>query len=156
MALILGIATLALAVACGGGDDGGNGGNGGGSNGTPRPAPSGGNAVNIVITDTTFTIDQAEVANGVVAFTVRNDGTKAHSLYLVSWDKPIEELPIDADNQVDVLLSGLKIPPGGQMQNLAPGSSKTQNIAVVPGTLVLFSNEPGDFTGGLRATLKVN
>ncbi len=161
--ILVALALLALglaAVACGGGSDSGNGGNGGdGGNGGNGGNGAGGSSITVTITDTGLTVDNATVFEGAVTVRVVNNSTQARDVYFVPWDKPVSELPVDADGQVDVFNpppKGVAIYVSGNIENVAPGGERTKNaVAHQAGKAIIFSNGPGDFAAGLYKEITV-
>lgn len=147
-----------LAVACGhqpadkGGDDG--------STPVPSSTSSSGaaaSAITVTITDTGLTVDNANLAEGALNFTVVNNAKAPKSVYLVPVTD-IGAVPIDSDDQVDVLnppsAGGAKVV--GKIENVPAGGTRNTILVVTIGNAVVFSNDPGDFSGGkFRAELTI-
>jgi hypothetical protein len=148
--LFLGVLALALAaVACGGGSDGGNGGNtdngGNGGNGGGAAATE----ITITVTDTGVTVDNATLKAGALVVNVVNQSTVARSVYLISLDRPIDQIPITASDRVDVVSPTPKgVKQHANLENVPPGGQLRKNAVAQAGPALAFSNAPGDFKAG--------
>lgn len=133
-----------------------------GDNGTPGPSSTSGpgagaTEVTVTITDTGLTVDNTNLVEGPINFKVVNNAKAAKSVYLVPFTD-IAAVPIDSDNQVDVLnppsAGGAKVV--GKIENVPAGGTRNTILVVTIGKAVVFSNDPGDFAGGkFRAELTV-
>lgn len=113
--------------------------------------------VTITLTDTGLTVDNATLSEGPLSFTIVNNATAAKSVYLVPFGD-ISEIPIDSDDQVDVLnppsSGGAKIV--GKIENVPAAGTRQTNLVITAGKAMVFSNDPGDFSSGaFRAELTV-
>jgi hypothetical protein len=97
------------------------------------------------------------LSEGAVVFKVVNQSAKARDVYLVPWDKPVSELPIDKDGQVDVLNpppTGVKI--NANVENVPPGGEREKNIVAFVGKAIVLSNAPGDIAAGFYKEITIN
>lgn len=94
----------------------------------------------------TVELSSAPVRLGTNTFVVSNDGQQEHELIGFKIDRPVAELALTADGDLneEVLTSVTDGP------NLAPGSSTTRVVALkLPGTYLLLCNLPGHFKKGM-------
>jgi uncharacterized cupredoxin-like copper-binding protein len=97
--------------------------------------------------------DHSSVKTGTIHFDVTNwSQGVVHELIIVAVDNPQASLPYDysktkvAEDQVKVL---------GDSGNLQPAASYAFDLALAPGTYLLFCNVPGHYAAGMVTPLTV-
>jgi uncharacterized cupredoxin-like copper-binding protein len=158
---------LLLAVACGGGP--------GGTSAAPAGSPGSADdsaseaeeatidpatadaTVKVTLKEWTVVPESAQVAAGVIAFEVTNEGRIVHEFVVVKADRA-ESLATRPNGAVAE--SGL--PSGafaGEIEDIAPGTTRPVALRLQPGTYVLFCNVDDDtgvhFMEGMHTTFTV-
>lgn len=97
--------------------------------------------------------DHSSVKAGTIHFDVTNwSQSLLHELIIVPVDNPHATLPYDyakakvAEDQVKAL---------GDTGDLQPGASYAFDLALAPGTYLLFCNVPGHYAAGMATALTV-
>ncbi|PRI12190.1 iron uptake system protein EfeO [Leucobacter massiliensis] len=78
----------------------------------PNAAPDGGAKIAVTASDTECAVETAEAPSGTLTFAVRNDGTKVNEFYVLGA------------NRLTIV---------GEVENIAPGSSRELTVQVGPG-----------------------
>lgn len=97
--------------------------------------PAGGDAIAVTSTDSACDVAADAATSGVVAFDVRNDGPQVTEFYLLADD-------------------GLRII--GEVENIAPGASRTLTVTVQPGSYLTVCKPGMIGTGVGRASFTVS
>ncbi|MGH7867912.1 MAG: cupredoxin domain-containing protein [Candidatus Dormibacteraceae bacterium] len=124
-ALLVGWVALLLVVGCGGGVSQGGGGS------TPPPSARA-NSVTVKLIDYSIQPAQLTVPQGI-SISVENDGQAPHNLYI-------------RDNSSKVL---------AHTSDLDPGQKADLKIDVVPGTYIMYCEEPGHESLGMKGTIMI-
>jgi uncharacterized cupredoxin-like copper-binding protein len=89
---------------------------------------------------------------GEVSFHVTNNATdQDHEMVVVKTDLPADQLPLDANGNVDED----KINSMGEVEGLTPGTSKDLTLTLEPGHYVLMCNMPGHYKQGMHVDFTV-
>jgi uncharacterized cupredoxin-like copper-binding protein len=100
-----------------------------------------------------ITLDHASVQAGRVTFVITNDAVgEKHELVVLKLAKPDAELPYDAAAERVVEAKAKKL---GEVENIAPGASKTLTLDLKPGSYKLICNIKGHYAGGMSAEVTV-
>jgi uncharacterized cupredoxin-like copper-binding protein len=98
-------------------------------------------------------LDRTTVPSGEVRFTVRNVSADViHEFLVVGTPLAPQQLPLEADGS---RVNEGKLEGVTELGDIDPGGSGTLTMNLQPGHYVLFCNEPGHFTAGMRAELTV-
>jgi uncharacterized cupredoxin-like copper-binding protein len=92
--------------------------------------------------------DAASIPAGTVTFSATNRGTTTHELVVLSTDATPDTLPVKAgraSEEGDL----------GEVEDLAPGETKSVTLQLVPGHYLLICNLPGHFQQGMATELTV-
>ena len=109
-------------------------------------------AVNITVSEFKIAADAIKVAAGDVSFTIKNDGKATHEFVVVRTDLAPEALPKNADGEVT---EGGPLTAVDEVENIAPGTSKTLTVTLAPGKYAVFCNLPGHYAGGMHSGFDV-
>lgn len=102
------------------------------------------------IKDGSITLDRDEVPAGEVTFQLRNVGKVGHAFSVLRTDLPVDELPIDSQQLVDV--TALEI--AGFEPVFDPGNHQTLTVPLKAGRYVLICNL-GHYQRGERIAFTV-
>jgi uncharacterized cupredoxin-like copper-binding protein len=97
-----------------------------------------------------ITLGSATVTAGPTAFDVKNDGAIAHEFVVAKTDLAPDKLP-QASGEVDE--GG--ITSLGEVEDVAPGTTKSFTADLTAGHYVVFCNIPGHYAAGMHAELVV-
>jgi uncharacterized cupredoxin-like copper-binding protein len=89
-------------------------------------------------------------AAGPTTFNVRNDGTTDHEFVIVRTDLAEDQLPQANGEVVEDQLESL-----GEVEDVAPGTTKSFTVDLTPGHYVVFCNIPGHYPAGMHEDLTV-
>jgi len=130
--IVILVAVLAVASACGGGT----------SEPTEQPTLS------VALTDFAIAADPGTVKAGRVVFAIRNRAAMTHELIVIRTDLAPDALPIEGGKAKE---DG-KV---GGVANIAAGVSRKLTLDLTPGRYVLICNVPGHYQLGMRVALTV-
>jgi uncharacterized cupredoxin-like copper-binding protein len=99
-----------------------------------------------------ITLDKDEVPVGEVTFQLRNVGKVGHAFTVLRTDLPVDELPIDVQQLVDVTDPSMEI--AGFEPVFDPGNHQTLTVPLKAGRYVLICNI-GHYQRGERTTFTV-
>ncbi len=94
---------------------------------------------------------ESEVRAGDVAFVVVNHGAILHELVILKTDVPADKLEVSANGKVEEDNYGEV----GEIEDVAPGESKSATFNLEPGKYVFICNIAGHYPAGMHATLIV-
>jgi len=98
-------------------------------------------------------VDQANVKAGRVTFLVKNDAIgEKHEMVVFKLAKPDAELPYDAAKDKVVEAKAKKL---GEVEDVAPGASKSLTLDLKPGSYRLICNVKGHYMAGMTALVTV-
>ena len=121
----------------------------------PSGTPAGPGGVSVALADDpafAVTADPASAPAGSVTFNVENVGTVPHNFNIVKTDLAPDALPVDSskfqvdETQVDVI---------EKSSDLDAGNSESVEVALDPGSYVLFCNVPAHYTSGMHTAFTV-
>lgn len=148
-----------LAAGCGGGGDdesstaetshpqAASGGSGSGGSG---PA-----ALQIKMSDFSFKPGNPTAKPGATTITAPNVGSVEHELVLFRTDMNPAKLPTEANGGVDEEKLDKIAEEAGEIADVEPGDSKSEEFDLKPGHYVMFCNVPGHYAQGMYGTLTV-
>ncbi len=123
---------------------------------TPSTTTSSGQALTVKLGDYSFTPSSPTVKAGPVTITAPNDGQILHELVVFKTDKSAGSLP---EKGAEVDEDGLEAGGAtneGEIQDVAPGQTKSTDFKLAPGTYVMICNVPGHYAQGMYGTITVN
>ena len=108
--------------------------------------------VNVTETEFKLAADTTKVAAGSAKFTVSNKGLIAHEFVILKSEVAADALPKDADGKVAEGGALVKV---DEVEDVAPGTSKTLVVNLEPGKYVFICNLPGHYVGGMHGSFEV-
>lgn len=109
--------------------------------------------INATLKDDAIQIDNASVAAGKVTFVITNSSPKlVHELVVLKPDLAEDQLPVKKNGKVDEA----KLKNKGEVEDIAPGTTKKLTLKLAPGKYVLVCNMPGHYQMGMRAAFTVD
>lgn len=110
-----------------------------------------GTTVNATEADFTITLAQSSVPAGPVTFSVNNTSpTTTHEFVVIKTDLPQDQLPMDGSEVDEDAVNGI-----GEVEDIAPGTTKTLDLTLDAGKYVVICNIPGHYQQGMHAALTV-
>jgi len=147
---LLGIAGL-IATGCGGGDDT--------TTATETEAAAGGetggNALEIKMGDYFFDPKNGSGAAGPTTIEAPNEGSVEHELVVFKSDMNPADLPTEANGDVDEEKLDQQAEEAGEIADVEPGESGSEDFELTPGKYVIFCNLPGHYAQGMYGTITV-
>jgi len=118
-------------------------------------APLSGHAdetIHVRLTDNTIQLDADTAKAGKVTFAVNNaaNGNTEHELVVLRTDMDDAHLPV---HKAQVTESRFK--KMGEVEDLAPGSTKRLSLKLAPGRYVLICNRPGHYQMGMHTSFVI-
>lgn len=104
-------------------------------------------AVAATVTEFKIAADTTKVAAGDVTFTIANKGSATHEFVVVRTDLAPDALPKDAAGLVE---EGGPLGAVDEVEDIAPGTTKTLTVKLEPGKYAFFCNLAGHYVGGMR------
>jgi uncharacterized cupredoxin-like copper-binding protein len=109
-------------------------------------------AVNITVSEFKIASDASKVAAGEVTFTIKNMGSATHEFVVVRTDLSPDKLPKNADGEVE---EGGPLTAVDEVEDIAPGTTKTLVVKLDAGKYAVFCNLPGHYAGGMHSGIDV-
>jgi uncharacterized cupredoxin-like copper-binding protein len=117
--------------------------------------PSGGNALQITMSDDFFTPQDATAKAGSVTISTPNSGQLVHEMVLAKTQTDPSQLPTTSDGGVDEAKLESAGQDAGEIADVAPGGTKKGTFKLTPGRYVMFCNVPGHYAAGMYGTITV-
>lgn len=97
-------------------------------------------------------LDTSQVKAGSVAFEVSNapDTGMTHEFVVLKTDLAADKLPVKNGQVPESQFKKM-----GEVEDIAPGTSKHMTLKLAAGRYVLFCNKPGHYSMGLHTSLLV-
>ena len=96
-------------------------------------------------------LSQSSVPSGSVAFSLQNAGKEEHELVILKTDIAPDKLALRASDPTKVEEPGAV----GEIEEVAPGTSKEATFDLQPGNYVLICNEATHYQAGMRIAFVV-
>jgi uncharacterized cupredoxin-like copper-binding protein len=154
------LATLSVAVACGGGTSSGDktktaqAGNPTSAATQPANTATAGTTINVKAKDFAFALDKASGPAGKFTFVVTNAGPSDHEFVIFKTDLAPDALPLVAD-KTKVDEDGQGVVHIDEIEDLNVGDTKTLSIDLEPGSYVFICNLPAHYSQGMYIAFKV-
>jgi uncharacterized cupredoxin-like copper-binding protein len=105
-----------------------------------------------LLKNNTIQLDTSRVKAGSVTFEVSNapDSGLTHELVVLKTDLAADNLPVKNGQVPESQFKKM-----GEVEDIAPGTSKHMTLKLAPGRYVLFCNKPGHYSMGLHTSLLV-
>ena len=126
----------------------------------PAAAATNGGAgatLTIKMGDFYFSPKNATAKAGLTTIEAPNEGTMEHELVLFKTNMDPAKLPTEANGDVDEeKLDESKVAEeAGEIADVEPGETKSEEFKLTPGKYVMFCNIPGHYAQGMYGTLTV-
>jgi uncharacterized cupredoxin-like copper-binding protein len=145
------LATAGLLVAgCGGSDET--------TTTTETTTAAGGGAgatLQIKMDDYYFAPKNATAKAGPTTIEAPNEGSVEHELVLFKTNMDPASLPTEANGEVDEEKLDEVAEEVGEIADVEPGDTKSEEFDLTPGKYVMFCNLPGHYAQGMYGTLTV-
>jgi uncharacterized cupredoxin-like copper-binding protein len=134
---------------------------GGGGTTTETEAGAGeggeGATLEIKMGDYYFDPEDATAKAGPTTIEAPNEGKMEHELVLFKSEMDPAKLPTDANGEVDEekLDESSEAEEIGEIADVEPGDTKSEEFDLTPGKYVMFCNLPGHYAQGMYGTLTV-
>jgi len=134
---------------------------GGGGTTTETEAGAGeageGATLEIKMGDYYFDPEDATAKAGPTMIEAPNEGKMEHELVLFKSEMDPAKLPTDANGEVDEekLDESSEAEEIGEIADVEPGDTKSEEFDLTPGKYVMFCNLPGHYAQGMYGTLTV-
>jgi uncharacterized cupredoxin-like copper-binding protein len=115
----------------------------------------GGATLKIKMGDFYFAPKNATAQAGPTTIEAPNEGTVEHELVLFKTNMNPAKLPTDANGDVDEEKLDEVAEEVGEIADVEPGESKSEEFDLTPGKYVMFCNVPGHYAQGMYGTLTV-
>ena len=113
------------------------------------------NNLSVKMSEYSFTPSSPSVKAGALTITAPNDGQIQHELVVFKTNKPAGAL---AQKGAEVDEDGLEASGAtneGEIQDVAPGQTKSTDFKLAPGRYVMICNVPGHYAQGMYGTITV-
>ena len=114
-----------------------------------------GNNLSVKMSDYSFTPSSPTVKAGALTITAPNDGQIKHELVVFKTDKPAGSLPTKGAEVDEDGLEESGATNEGEIQDVAPGQTKSTDFKLAPGTYVMICNVPGHYAQGMYGNITV-
>jgi uncharacterized cupredoxin-like copper-binding protein len=114
-------------------------------------APTGAGGVTVKLGEYFIRPSPASVSSGKVRFTATNTGQLAHEMVVIKTNLAPDQLPLSG-SEADEKKAG-EVP--GEIEDVAPGQTKSATIKLVPGKYVFICNFAGHYKAGQRVSFTV-
>jgi len=127
---------------------------------SPAAAATGGGAeatLTIKMGDFYFSPKNATAKAGMTTIEAPNEGSMEHELVLFKSNMNPAKLPTEANGDVDEekLDESKAAEEVGEIADVEPGDTKSEEFELTPGKYVMFCNIPGHYAQGMYGTLTV-
>lgn len=106
-------------------------------------------AVNLVTNEWSITTDTTSVLAGESLYVATNEGTIPHEIVYLRTDRPVDDLPIGADNKVNRFADGIEDLAVIRTDALVPGATVRESFDLPAGNYALICNIPGHYEAGM-------
>lgn len=108
--------------------------------------------VDATLRSNSIQLDTHNVKAGRVTFDVKNavDNNMEHELVLLRTNLSDDALPVRKGQVLERRLRKI-----GEVEDIAPGTSKRASFKLMPGHYVLICNKPGHYVAGMHTALVV-
>jgi uncharacterized cupredoxin-like copper-binding protein len=105
-----------------------------------------------LLKNNTIQLDASRVKAGTVTFEVSNapDTGLTHELVVLKTDLAANKLPVKNGQVPESQFKKM-----GEVEDIAPGTSKHVTLKLAPGRYVLLCNQPGHYSMGMHTSLLV-
>lgn len=114
-----------------------------------------GATLEIKMGDYFFAPKNATTKAGPTTIEAPNDGSVEHELVLFKTNMNPAKLPTEADGSVDEEQLDEMAEEVGEIADVEPGESKSEEFDLTPGKYVMFCNLPGHYAQGMYGSLTV-
>jgi uncharacterized cupredoxin-like copper-binding protein len=140
-----------VATGCGGGDDTTT----ATETGAAAGGAAGGNPLAIKMGDYFFDPKNGSTTAGPTKIEAPNEGSVEHELVVFKTDMNPADLPTEANGDVDEEKLDQQAEEKGEIADVEPGETKSEDFELTPGKYVIFCNLPGHYAQGMYGTITV-
>ena len=115
----------------------------------------GGQTITIKMGDFYFEPKNATAPAGQTTIEAPNEGSVEHELVVFKTNKNPAKLPTEANGEVDEEKLDKEAEEAGEIADVEPGDTKSEEFDLTPGKYVIFCNLPGHYAQGMYGTLTV-
>ena len=116
---------------------------------------SDGKTVEIKMGDFFFAPKEASAQAGATVIEAPNEGSVEHELVVFKTNMDPATLPTEANGEVNEEKMDKIAESAGEIADVEPGESKSNEFNLTPGKYVIFCNLPGHYAQGMYGTLTV-
>jgi len=116
---------------------------------------AGGNALEIKMGDFFFDPKNGSAAAGATTIEAPNEGSVEHELVVFKTDMNPANLPTESNGEVDEEKLDQQAEEKGEIADVEPGDTQSEDFELTPGKYVIFCNLPGHYAQGMYGTITV-
>lgn len=124
-------------------------------NGAPGGGASGGQTLQIAMSDFAFSPKAATAKAGATVIEAPNEGSVEHELVIFKTNMDPAKLPTEASGGVDEEKMDQIAEGAGEISDVEAGQTKSGDFKLTPGKYVMFCNLPGHYAQGMYGTITV-
>lgn len=109
------------------------------------------NRVTVNMDEWSMKLSSTTLSAGDVTFTVNNNGKVEHEIAILKTDIPQDKLPVRANDPLKVQEPGNL----GEIEDIAPGATKSATFSLSPGNYVLICNVASHYAAGMHIAFSV-
>ena len=111
-------------------------------------------AIEVAITNDTFTMPSATIDAGDVTFSAMNQGSSVHEIEVFTVPDGVDATSLEITNNVaDTDAAGMEVV--DEVEDIAPGTTADLTVNLDPGTYALICNLPGHYAQGMVREFEV-
>jgi uncharacterized cupredoxin-like copper-binding protein len=118
-------------------------------------AAAGGNSLEIKMGDFFFDPKNGSAPSGPTTIEAPNEGSVEHELVVFKSDMNPANLPTESNGDVDEEKMDQEAEEKGEIPDVEPGETKSEDFELTPGKYVIFCNLPGHYAQGMYGTITV-
>ncbi len=114
---------------------------------------SGGTPIAATVRDFSIAVTPVTTAAGKITFQVANSGPSTHEFVVLRTNDAAGALPVTNGKAEE---EGQEISHIGEVEDIAPGTTKSLSLTLTPGSYVLLCNIPGHYQAGMHASFTIS
>lgn len=116
------------------------------------PSPT---TVQATLKEWSIDLNRSSVPAGKITFQVANQGSVEHELVILRTDITPKALAMNAQEPGTAVEDSTEVKDVGEVEAIAPGTSKSGVFDLTPGKYVLICNEASHYEAGMEAAFEV-